>query len=150
MTRVPSVQAFFLENPPKRAIVVGGGYIAVEFANIFKGYGSQVTQLYRGDMWLRGFDMDVRQHLLVGPALLIIPLFSSKEYYGEHIFVCMHRHHADGIPQYFSPVFFHMWRAFLGWGRLMMCSPLQNEYKEQGFDVRMNSNIASIEKVRLH
>lgn len=97
MTHAPPVQAFFLEKPPKRAIVVGGGYIAVEFANIFKGYGSQVTQLYRGDMWLRGFDMDVRQHLLVCPALHTIPLFSSKECCGERLFVCIHRHHAGGI-----------------------------------------------------
>lgn len=44
-------------------IVVGGGYIAVEFAAIFHGYGSKVTQLYRGDLWLRGFDNDVRTFL---------------------------------------------------------------------------------------
>ncbi|KAJ1494621.1 FAD/NAD-linked reductase [Baffinella frigidus] len=55
--------AFFLPDLPKRALVVGGGYIAVEFAQIFSGYGSKVTQLYRGDNWLRGFDDDVRTHL---------------------------------------------------------------------------------------
>lgn len=44
---ITSNEAFFLPTPPKRAIVVGGGYIAVEFANIFSGYGSKVTQLYR-------------------------------------------------------------------------------------------------------
>jgi len=82
---ITSNEAFFLEKPPKTAIVVGGGYIAVEFANIFAGYGTKVTQLYRGDMWLRGFDMDVRTHLAT-------------------------------------------------------------EYKEQGIDVKFNSNIAKIEK----
>jgi len=60
---ITSNEAFFLPTPPKRAIVVGGGYIAVEFANIFHGYGSKVTQLYRGEKWLRGFDGDVRDHL---------------------------------------------------------------------------------------
>ena len=43
-------------------MVVGGGYIAVEFAGIFNGLGSQVTQLYRGPLFLRGFDADVRAH----------------------------------------------------------------------------------------
>lgn len=43
--------------------MVGGGYIAVEFAGIFHGYGAQVTQLYRGDLFLRGFDQDIRKHL---------------------------------------------------------------------------------------
>jgi glutathione reductase (NADPH) len=61
---ISSNEAFFLPECPKRVIVVGGGYIAIEFAAIFNGYGSKVTQLYRGDMWLRGFDMDVRKHLI--------------------------------------------------------------------------------------
>ncbi|EKX50730.1 hypothetical protein GUITHDRAFT_66527 [Guillardia theta CCMP2712] len=82
---ITSNEAFFLKERPQRVIVVGGGYIAIEFAGIFNGYGSQVTQLYRGDLWLRGFDKDVREHLV-------------------------------------------------------------NEYKEQGVDVRFNSNIAKIEK----
>lgn len=86
---ITSNEAFFLDKPPKTAIVVGGGYIAVEFANIFNGYGTKVTQLYRGDMWLRGFDNDVRTHLAA-------------------------------------------------------------EYKEQGIDVRFNSNIAKLEKAGDH
>ena len=48
---------------PRRVLVVGGGYIAVEFAGIFHGLGAQVTLSYRGEQVLRGFDMDVRQHL---------------------------------------------------------------------------------------
>ncbi|MEM9176834.1 MAG: FAD-dependent oxidoreductase, partial [Myxococcota bacterium] len=51
------------EQLPKKAIVVGGGYIAVEFACIFDGLGVDVTQLYRGPLFLRGFDDDVRSHL---------------------------------------------------------------------------------------
>ncbi len=58
-----SNDAFHLENFPKRVIVVGGGYIACEFACIFKGLGAKVTQIYRRDVFLRGFDMDVRKHM---------------------------------------------------------------------------------------
>ena len=57
---ITSNEAFHLEEFPQRAVVVGGGYIAVEFAGIFNGLGSQVTQLYRGEQILRGFDDDVR------------------------------------------------------------------------------------------
>ena len=58
-----SNEVFFLEDLPKRAIVVGGGYIAVEFAGIFNGLGVETTQLYRGPLFLRGFDEDVRGFL---------------------------------------------------------------------------------------
>jgi glutathione reductase (NADPH) len=60
---ITSNEAFFMEDLPKRVIMVGGGYIAVEFAGILHGYGAHVTQLYRGDMFLRGFDQDLRSHL---------------------------------------------------------------------------------------
>ncbi|MFI8746658.1 glutathione-disulfide reductase [Pseudomonas sp. NPDC077186] len=60
---ISSNEAFFLETLPKRVLVVGGGYIAVEFASIFHGLGAQVTQLYRGELFLRGFDGAVRRHL---------------------------------------------------------------------------------------
>ena len=56
---ITSNEAFHLENLPRRVLVVGGGYIATEFAGIFNGLGSQVTQLYRGKQLLRGFDNDV-------------------------------------------------------------------------------------------
>jgi glutathione reductase (NADPH) len=58
-----SREAFHLESQPKRVVIVGGGYIAVEFAGIFNGLGSRVTQLYRRDKILRGFDEDVRDTL---------------------------------------------------------------------------------------
>lgn len=54
---------FDLDPFPKRLVVVGGGYIACEFASIFRGLGAQVTQLHRGDQVLRGFDEDVRAFL---------------------------------------------------------------------------------------
>jgi len=60
---ITSNEAFFLDQLPERVIMVGGGYIAVEFAGIFHGYGAHVTQLYRGDLFLRGFDQDIRRHL---------------------------------------------------------------------------------------
>tara|TARA_R110002050_G_scaffold269917_2_gene412709 strand:+ start:253538 stop:254893 length:1356 start_codon:yes stop_codon:yes gene_type:complete len=57
---ISSNEVFDLETFPKRMLVVGGGYIAVEFAGIFNGLGSEVTQLYRGDLFLRGFDNEIR------------------------------------------------------------------------------------------
>jgi glutathione reductase (NADPH) len=60
---ITSNETFHLPELPKRIVVVGGGYIAVEFAGIFNGLGSQVVQLYRGEQILRGFDDDVRHTL---------------------------------------------------------------------------------------
>ncbi|WP_095153784.1 glutathione-disulfide reductase [Pseudomonas sp. Irchel 3E13] len=60
---ISSNEAFFLKDLPKRVLVVGGGYIAVEFAGIFQGLGADTTLLYRGDLFLRGFDGSVRTHL---------------------------------------------------------------------------------------
>jgi glutathione reductase (NADPH) len=60
---VTSDEMFDLERFPARLLVIGGGYIACEFASIFNGLGSKVTQLYRGEQVLRGFDDDVRAFL---------------------------------------------------------------------------------------
>src|ERR1700688_2855492 len=60
---ISSNEAFHLSELPKRIVIQGGGYIALEFAGIFAGFGSDVTVIYRGDNILRGFDEDVRTHL---------------------------------------------------------------------------------------
>jgi pyruvate/2-oxoglutarate dehydrogenase complex dihydrolipoamide dehydrogenase (E3) component len=73
---ISSNEAFYLERAPRRALVVGGGYIAVEFASIFESFrprgtdpatgrefSSPVTLNYRGDLFLRGFDLAVREEL---------------------------------------------------------------------------------------
>src|ERR1700749_407497 len=60
---ISSNEAFHLPELPKRILIQGGGYIALEFACIFAGYGSDVTVVYRGDNILRGFDEDVRNHV---------------------------------------------------------------------------------------
>ncbi len=57
-----SNEIFDLDTFPERVVIVGGGYIAVEFAGIFNGLGAQTTQLYRGPLFLRGFDTDIRAH----------------------------------------------------------------------------------------
>ncbi len=62
---ISSNEAFHLTEFPRRVVIQGGGYIAVEFAGIFAGLGSHVTLVYRGENILRGFDDDVRQHLRV-------------------------------------------------------------------------------------
>ncbi len=58
---ITSNEAFFLKTLPKRALVVGGGYIAVEFAGIFRGLGVETTLSYRGELFLRDFDIDIRK-----------------------------------------------------------------------------------------
>src|SRR5204863_5516758 len=60
---ISSNEAFHLAELPKRIVIQGGGYIALEFACIFAGFGSDVTVIYRGDNILRGFDEDVRKHV---------------------------------------------------------------------------------------
>jgi glutathione reductase (NADPH) len=60
---ISSNEVFHLAALPKRIVIQGGGYIALEFACIFAGFGSDVTLVYRGDNVLRGFDEDVRSHV---------------------------------------------------------------------------------------
>ncbi len=60
---ISSNEVFHLPELPKRILIQGGGYIALEFACIFAGLGSDVTVIYRGDNILRGFDHDVRAHV---------------------------------------------------------------------------------------
>ena len=60
---ISSNEAFFIETLPERAVIVGGGYIAVEFAGIFHGLGVDTTLVYRRDLFLRGFDGEMREFL---------------------------------------------------------------------------------------
>jgi len=60
---ISSNEALHLAQMPKRILIQGGGYIAVEFAGVFAGLGAEVTLVYRGENILRGFDDDVRAHL---------------------------------------------------------------------------------------
>ena len=60
---ISSNEVFHLQALPRRILIQGGGYIALEFACIFAGFGSDVTVVYRGDNVLRGFDDDVRTHV---------------------------------------------------------------------------------------
>ena len=58
---ITSNEAFYLPRFPERVVIVGGGYIAVEFAGIFAGLGAQTQLLYRGPLFLRGFDDGIRR-----------------------------------------------------------------------------------------
>ena len=60
---ISSNEAFYLPSLPQRVIIVGGGYIGVEFAGIFHGLGARTTQLYWNELFLRGFDGDIRSTL---------------------------------------------------------------------------------------
>ena len=61
---VTSNEAFYLPEFPGRVLIIGGGYIAVEFAGIFAGLGAEVTLAYRGELFLRGFDAGIRRFVL--------------------------------------------------------------------------------------
>lgn len=60
---ITSNEIFYLKEQPKRMVIVGGGFIACEFAQIMHGLGTKVTLLYRKDLFLRGFDNDFRHHI---------------------------------------------------------------------------------------
>jgi glutathione reductase (NADPH) len=60
---ISSNEAFHLPELPRRVVIQGGGYVALEFATIFAGLGSEVTVVYRGENILRGFDDEVRHHV---------------------------------------------------------------------------------------
>ena len=57
---ITSDDAFYLESLPPRCLIIGGGYIAVEFAGILNGLGVQTKMSYRGELFLRDFDIDIR------------------------------------------------------------------------------------------
>ena len=76
---ITSNEAFHLEKIPKKIIINGGGYIAVEFASIFNGLGSEVTIIYRGDQILKGFDFQLRNFLAEEIKKKGIKLFTSQE-----------------------------------------------------------------------
>ena len=70
LPRIPGIEHAITSNEalelpilPKKVVIVGGGYIAVEFAGIFSGFGSSVTEIIRGEEVLRGFDNDIRKSL---------------------------------------------------------------------------------------
>jgi glutathione reductase (NADPH) len=72
---ITSNEAFHLTELPRRIVIQGGGYIAMEFACLFHGLGADVTLVHRGDEILRGFDDDVRRHLrseMVGRGIKVI------------------------------------------------------------------------------
>ena len=60
---ITSNEVFYLKEQPKKVLVCGGGFVAVEFACILHGLGSDVTLMYRGPLFLRGFDASSREHL---------------------------------------------------------------------------------------
>ncbi|HEY3776898.1 MAG TPA: glutathione-disulfide reductase [Rhizomicrobium sp.] len=88
---ITSDEAFYLEKFPRRIVIAGGGYIAVEFAHIFHGLGSEVTLVYRGPKILRGFDDDMRDILTEsslkrGIRIVLDRTFRKVERRGDEVF----------------------------------------------------------------
>ncbi|MEL7238473.1 MAG: FAD-dependent oxidoreductase, partial [Planctomycetota bacterium] len=84
---ITSDDAFYLDELPKTIAIIGGGYIAVEFAGIFKGLGVEPTIHYRGPQILRGFDQDMRDGLdtaLANRGIHVIPQSEPSRLTGEN------------------------------------------------------------------
>lgn len=75
---ITSNEAFHLKELPRRIVIAGGGYIAVEFASIFNGLGADVTLIYRGEKILRGFDEDMRDGLTAAMTKRGIRIITGK------------------------------------------------------------------------
>ncbi|RUP11042.1 glutathione-disulfide reductase [Hyphomicrobium sp.] len=77
---ITSNDVFDLKEFPRRIVIAGGGYIAVEFASIFKGLGADVTLIYRGDKFLRGFDEDLRDGLAAAMTARGIRIITGQKF----------------------------------------------------------------------
>lgn len=75
---ISSDQVFFLPEQPESIVIAGGGFIALEFACIFAGMGTKVTLIYRGELFLRGFDRDIRERMALAIQNSGIDLHFSK------------------------------------------------------------------------
>ncbi|MBP9086409.1 MAG: glutathione-disulfide reductase [Kofleriaceae bacterium] len=75
---VSSNEIFHLPELPRRIVIYGGGYIALEFAHIFAGMGAEVTLVFRAEQALRGFDQDVRDHVMLGLARVGIVMHPGR------------------------------------------------------------------------
>ena len=96
---ITSNDVFHLKTLPRRIVIAGGGYIAVEFAGVFAGLGSEVTLVYRGEKILRGFDEDLRDHLMAeyaakGIRLVMSDVFSRVEKTASGLAVSFRNGHA--------------------------------------------------------
>jgi glutathione reductase (NADPH) len=102
---ISSNEAFHLPRLPQHVVIQGGGYVALEFATIFAGLGSEVTLVYRGDNILRGFDDDVRAHVrddMIKRGIRVVTgiKVAAIEPTGSRFSVVMsssHRHSADCV-----------------------------------------------------
>ena len=101
---ISSNEAFHLPQLPKRILIQGGGYIALEFATIFNGLGAEVTVVYRGDNILRGFDDEVRAHLRMelekrGIRILTKQVVARVEKFGHELRVGLSEHDVVDVDQ---------------------------------------------------
>jgi glutathione reductase (NADPH) len=101
---ITSNEAFYLEKFPKRIFIAGGGYIAIEFAHIFRGLGAEVTLCYRGPKILRGFEEDMRDALMEsmkkrGIRVLLDRVIAKVDKKGGELFVFTDKHEMLEVDQ---------------------------------------------------
>src|SRR5260221_5637608 len=77
---ITSNEVFHLKELPRRIVIAGGGYIAIEFASIFNGLGSDVTLIYRGEKILRGFEEDLRDGLAAAMTARGIRIINGQKF----------------------------------------------------------------------
>jgi glutathione reductase (NADPH) len=131
---ISSNEAFHLAELPRRVVIQGGGYIAVEFAGVFAGLGAHVTLVYRGENILRGFDDDVRQHLRTdmekhGIRVVTGCTITAMEHRGAHYSV--HLSNGNHIPAD---------KVMFATGRVPNVAKLG--LKEAGVEIAKNGGIA--------
>jgi glutathione reductase (NADPH) len=137
---ISSNEAFHLTEFPHRIVIQGGGYIAIEFAGIFAGLGSQVTVVYRGENILRGFDDEVRQHVRMemekrGIRVICGRTITAIEHRGAHYSV--HLSNGNHIPAD---------KVMFATGRVPNVAKLG--LKEAGVEIAKNGGIAVDEHSR--
>ncbi|PLX94749.1 MAG: glutathione-disulfide reductase [Desulfuromonas sp.] len=103
-----SDDVFYLERLPRDILVVGGGYIAVEFAGIFNGFGIKTDLLYRGDLFLRGFDRDLRSFVRdeMSKKGITLHFESNLERVVKHPDGCLEARLIDGRKMTAEQIFF--------------------------------------------
>ncbi len=146
---ITSNEAFYLEKLPRRIVIAGGGYIAVEFAHIFHGLGVDVTLVYRGDKVLRGFDEDMRDALTEstrkrGIRILCNRKFTRVDRRGDEVFAITDHHEMLEADQVMLAIGRHPNTEHLGLEKAGVALGARGEVKVDEFSQTSAAHIHAI------